>query len=70
MTSPDTATPDLGSFGAWTFPPNASYRDFGPRVTPGQAREIERLGYGTLWATGSPPAKLSFAEPFWSPPPR
>jgi alkanesulfonate monooxygenase SsuD/methylene tetrahydromethanopterin reductase-like flavin-dependent oxidoreductase (luciferase family) len=64
MTTPDTATPDLGSFGAWTFPPNASYRDFGPRVTPGQAREIERLGYGTLWVTGSPPAELSFAEPF------
>jgi probable F420-dependent oxidoreductase len=64
VTTPDTATPDLGSFGAWTFPPNASYRDFGPRVTPGQAREIERLGYGTLWVTGSPAAELSFAEPF------
>jgi len=64
VTTPDTATPDLGSFGAWTFPPNASYCDFGPRVTPGQAREIERLGYGTLWVTGSPPAELSFAEPF------
>jgi probable F420-dependent oxidoreductase len=63
MTTPDTATPDLGSFGAWTFPPNASYRDFGPRVTPEQAREIERLGYGTLWITGSPAAELSFAEP-------
>ena len=63
MTTPDTATPDLGSFGAWTFPPNASYRDFGPRVTRGQAREIERLGYGTLWVTGSPAAELSFAEP-------
>jgi probable F420-dependent oxidoreductase len=64
MTTPDTATPDLGSFGVWTFPPTASYRDFGPRVTPGQAREIERLGYGTLWVTGSPAAELSFAEPF------
>src|SRR5258708_4507880 len=63
MTTPDTATPDLGSFGAWTFPANASDRDFGPRVTPGQAREIERLGYGTLWVSGSPPAELSFAEP-------
>jgi len=64
MTTPDTATPDLGSFGAWTFHPNASNRGLGPRVTPGQAREIERLGYGTLWVAGSPPAELSFAEPF------
>jgi probable F420-dependent oxidoreductase len=64
VTTPDTATPDLGSFGAWTFPPNASYRDLGPRVPLGQAREIERLGYGTLWVTGSPAAELSFAEPF------
>src|SRR4029077_14953243 len=63
MTTPDTVTSDLGKFGAWTFPPNASYRDFGPRVTPGQAQEIERLGYGTLWVTGSPGAELSFAEP-------
>src|SRR5258708_11466440 len=63
MPPPAPATPDLGSFGAWTFPPNASYRDFGPRVTPGQAQEIERLGYGTLWISGSPPAELSFAEP-------
>jgi probable F420-dependent oxidoreductase len=63
MTTPDTVTSDLGTFGAWTFPPNAGYRDFGPRVTPGQAQEIERLGYGTLWVTGSPAAELSFAEP-------
>jgi probable F420-dependent oxidoreductase len=64
MTTPDTATPDLGSFGAWTFHPNASNRGLGPRVTPEQAQEIERLGYGTLWFAGSPPAELSFAEPF------
>jgi hypothetical protein len=36
---------------------------FSGGATPEQAREIERLGYGTLWVFGSPPAELSFAEP-------
>jgi len=35
----------------------------GETVTGGQAREVERLGYGTLWVGGSPPAKLAFVEP-------
>jgi len=52
MTTPDTATPDLGRFGF-----------FGMGATPEQAREIERLGYGTIWVGGSPPAELSFVEP-------
>jgi probable F420-dependent oxidoreductase len=62
MTTPNTATIDLGRFGAWTFDPS-SFGGLGPRVTLEQAQEIERLGYGTLWVTGSPPAELSFAEP-------
>jgi alkanesulfonate monooxygenase SsuD/methylene tetrahydromethanopterin reductase-like flavin-dependent oxidoreductase (luciferase family) len=41
----------------------AVFRGLGPQVTPEQANEIERLGYGTLWITGSPPAELSSAEP-------
>jgi probable F420-dependent oxidoreductase len=52
MTAPDTATGDLGRFGY-----------FGLGATPDQAREIERLGYGTIWVGGSPPAELSFVEP-------
>jgi probable F420-dependent oxidoreductase len=63
MTAPNTATIDLGRFGAWTFDPGSSLGGLGPRVTLEQAQEIERLGYGTLWVTGSPPAELSFAEP-------
>jgi probable F420-dependent oxidoreductase len=32
-------------------------------VTAEEARQVERLGYGTLWVAGSPAAELSFAEP-------
>jgi alkanesulfonate monooxygenase SsuD/methylene tetrahydromethanopterin reductase-like flavin-dependent oxidoreductase (luciferase family) len=52
MTAPDTTTTNLGRFGY-----------FGLGATPDQAREIERLGYGTIWIGGSPPAELSFVEP-------
>ncbi|HEX4559590.1 MAG TPA: LLM class F420-dependent oxidoreductase [Mycobacterium sp.] len=52
MSAPDTATNDLGRFGF-----------FGLGATPELAREIERLGYGTIWVGGSPPAELSFVEP-------
>jgi probable F420-dependent oxidoreductase len=52
VTAPDTAPSDLGRFGF-----------FGLGATPDQAQEIERLGYGTIWIGGSPPAELSFVEP-------
>ncbi|MEZ0340042.1 LLM class F420-dependent oxidoreductase [Mycobacterium sp. pV006] len=45
--------PGLGRFGVWTAGP----------VTPEQATEIEKLGYGTVWVGGSPAADLSFVEP-------
>lgn len=45
--------PALGHFGVWT----------GGAVTPEQATEIEKLGYGTVWVGGSPAADLSFVEP-------
>jgi probable F420-dependent oxidoreductase len=35
----------------------------GETVTGEQAREVERLGYGTLWVNGSPAAELAFVEP-------
>jgi probable F420-dependent oxidoreductase len=52
MTAPDSKPSDLGRFGF-----------FGLGATPEQAQEIERLGYGTIWVAGSPPAELSFVEP-------
>jgi probable F420-dependent oxidoreductase len=52
MTAPHIAASDLGRFGV-----------FGGGAAPKQAQQIERLGYGTLWVSGSPPAELSFAEP-------
>jgi probable F420-dependent oxidoreductase len=60
MTAPNI---DLGRFGVFTWDPGSSFLDLGLAVTPEQAQEIERLGYGTLWVTGSPAAELSFAEP-------
>jgi probable F420-dependent oxidoreductase len=56
MTASETATPDLGRFGV-----------FGRGATGEQAQEIERLGYGTIWVGGSPPAELSFVEPLLEP---
>jgi probable F420-dependent oxidoreductase len=52
MTASDTVTSDLGRFGL-----------FGLGATPEQAQAIERLGFGTIWVGGSPPAELSFVEP-------
>lgn len=45
--------PALGRFGVWTGQP----------VTPDQAAEIEKLGYGTVWVGASPAADLAFVEP-------
>ena len=50
MTAAETS--NLGRFGF-----------FGTGASPEQAHEIERLGYGTIWVGGSPPAELSFVEP-------
>ncbi|MFQ6393021.1 LLM class F420-dependent oxidoreductase [Nocardia sp. KC 131] len=44
----------LGRFGVWR-----GYTGF----TPEQARELEDLGYGTLWLGASPPAELAEVEP-------
>lgn len=56
MTNPSLLKPDLGRYGVWTGGP----------VTPEQAVEIERLGYGAVWVGGSPAADLSFVEPILS----
>ncbi|WP_378737258.1 LLM class F420-dependent oxidoreductase [Nocardia brasiliensis] len=44
----------LGRFGVWR-----EYLGFSPQ----DARELEELGYGTLWLGASPPADLSTVEP-------
>ena len=53
MTHLAASRPELGRFGLWV-------RD---SVLPGQAVEIEKLGYGAVWVGGSPAAELSFVEP-------
>ncbi|MBF4995750.1 LLM class F420-dependent oxidoreductase [Nocardia sp. BSTN01] len=46
-------TTNIGKFGVWRY-----YAGF----EPGQARELEGLGYSTLWLGGSPPADLPAVE--------
>jgi probable F420-dependent oxidoreductase len=58
MTTPEKATSNLGKFGVFVLG-----GVFSGGATPEQVQKIERLGYGTLWVSGSPPAELSFAEP-------
>ena len=53
MTDLAGSKPVLGRFGVWV-------RD---GVSPDQAVEIEKLGYGAIWVGGSPAAELSFVEP-------
>lgn len=45
--------PDLGKFGVWTTTP----------VSPEAAVEIERLGYGAVWASSAAPDDLSWVDP-------
>jgi probable F420-dependent oxidoreductase len=51
------AKPDLGTFGAF------GHHSMWQQLTPGQLREIEGLGYGAIWAGGSPAAELSWVDP-------
>ena len=53
MTDVADLKPNLGRFGVWTA----------GAVTPEQAREIEKLGYGAVWVGGSPAGDLAFVEP-------
>src|SRR6195952_3504345 len=52
MTDSAASKPDLGRFGS-----------FGRGVTPAQAKEIEALGYGSVWVGGYPPADVAGGEP-------
>ena len=49
--------PQLGTFGV--FGHYARWR----QLSSAQLREIEALGYGAIWAGGSPPAELDWVEP-------
>lgn len=49
--------PDLGSYGAF------GHYSMWQRVAPEQLRAIEDLGYGAIWAGGSPAAELDWVEP-------
>lgn len=53
MTEGPSLKPALGRFGVWTGAP----------VTPEQAVQIEKLGYGAVWVGASPAADLAFVEP-------
>ena len=51
------AKPQLGPFGVF-----GHYTQW-QQLPPEQLREIEALGYGAIWAGGSPPAGLDWVEP-------
>lgn len=51
------AKPQLGTFGVF-----GHYEQW-QHVPPEQLREIEAMGYGAIWAGGSPPAELDWVEP-------
>lgn len=49
--------PNLGTFGAF------GHYTMWQQLSGEQLREIESLGYGAIWAGGSPPAELSWVDP-------
>jgi len=55
--SSESSSPDLGAFGVF-----GHYQAVWQRVPAAQLREIEALGYGAIWAGGSPAAELSWVD--------
>src|SRR5437868_13875865 len=51
----------LGSFGVFGL------LQQGKQVPAAQLRDIEALGYGAIWAGGSPPAELDWVESILEP---
>jgi probable F420-dependent oxidoreductase len=49
--------PDLGTFGVFGL--YSQWR----QLSPQQLQDIESLGYGAIWAGGSPPAELDWIDP-------
>lgn len=54
-------TPTLGTFGVFGL--HQQWKE----VTAAQLRDIEALGYGTIWGGGSPPADLDWVESILEP---
>lgn len=50
-------SPDLGKFGVF-----GHYSGW-QQLSPQQLKDIESLGYGAIWAGGSPPAELDWIDP-------
>jgi len=55
--SDKSSSPNLGTFGAF------GHHSMWQQLSPEQLREIEALGYGAIWAGGSPAAELSWVDP-------
>jgi probable F420-dependent oxidoreductase len=55
--SDKSSSPDLGKFGV--FGHYSQWR----QLSPQQLKDIESLGYGAIWAGGSPPAELDWIDP-------
>lgn len=53
--------PDLGTYGAF------GHHSMWQQLSPERLRAIEDLGYGAIWAGGSPAAELSWVEPILEP---
>jgi probable F420-dependent oxidoreductase len=53
--------PNLGTYGVF------GHHTMWQQVSPEQLRDIEALGYGAIWAGGSPAAELSWVEPLLEP---
>ncbi|WNG93938.1 LLM class F420-dependent oxidoreductase [Mycobacterium sp. ITM-2016-00318] len=51
------SSPNLGAFGAF------GHHSLWQQLSGDQLREIESLGYGAIWAGGSPAAELSWVDP-------
>jgi probable F420-dependent oxidoreductase len=56
--SGEPSSPNLGKFGVF-----GRYDALWQRLSPSQLQEIESLGYGAIWAGGSPPAELDWIDP-------
>jgi probable F420-dependent oxidoreductase len=56
-----SSLPNLGTYGAF------GHHSLMQKLAPEQLREIEALGYGAIWAGGSPAAELSWIEPLLEP---
>ena len=55
--SDKSSSPQLGTFGAF------GHHSMWQQLSPEQLRDIEALGYGAIWAGGSPAAELSWVDP-------